>query len=334
MEQQIQTSIWHDGIMGLVVGDALGVPVEFMTRSQIKKSENGPVTGMRGFGTFNMPAGTWSDDSSMALATMCALTKGSIDLKYIMTLFRDWQDRGEFTPFGRVFDEGNTCREAIGAFKKCGNPASCGVTGEYANGNGALMRILPICLFVYQKVKSNEMTDDEAVKNVHNVAALTHNHLRSNMCCGVYYFLVKSILDNKDNNTVSLLDILQDGMDKARAFYGKDPQNAYEMKQLDRIWNLRKFVDTPEHEIKSSGYVIDTIEAALWCVINTNSFKDAALMAVNLGNDTDTVAAVTGGLAGLYYGFYGIPAEWRNSIRSVTKILAPCDAIAGIKVEP
>lgn len=326
-ESMIETSKWLDGMMGLVVGDALGVPVEFMTREEIKNCSEGPVTGMRGHGTFDMPAGTWSDDSSMALATLDALNiDDDINLNAIMTRFIYWQDGGDYTPFRETFDEGNTCRAAIEAFKKDNDPKTCGVTGDYANGNGALMRILPICIYVSEKVMNGEMSDEQAVAHVHEVAALTHNHLRSCMCCGVYYFLTKEILkSNEGAEKEPIIDVLQRGMDEANAFYGKDSANAKEMSRLLRIWNLSELRDIPEHQIKSTGYVIDTIEAALWCLTTTDSYKDAVLKAVNLGDDTDTVGSVTGGLAGLFYGYYGIPDNWRNAICSVGDVLNACD---------
>jgi len=318
--------------MGLVVGDALGVPVEFMTRDEIRESSEGPVTGMRGHGTYDVPSGTWSDDSSMALATLVSLNdKGTIDLDNIMRQFTYWQEFGEYTPFHETFDEGLTCRAAIDAFKKDGNPKTCGVTGEHANGNGALMRILPLCLFVYEKVKTGKMIDEEAIKRVHEVAALTHNHLRSCMCCGVYYFLVKAILTNKDKQVANLIDILQQGMDAARCFYIGNPKNANEMRYLDRVWNLREFQEVPKEKIKSSGYVIDTLEAALWCLIRSKSYRETVLLAVNLGDDTDTVASVTGGLAGLFYGYDNIPSEWIADICSLQDIVDSCEEMANVK---
>lgn len=327
----MQTSIWHDGMMGLVVGDALGVPVEFMSREKIRRSAEGPVTGMRGFGSHNMPAGTWSDDSSLALATLVSLIdQQTINLDHIMWLFSNWHDCGDYSPFREVFDEGATCAEAIEAYKQDHDPKTCGRTGTYANGNGALMRILPVCLFVYEKVKAGAMTDAEAVEAVHEVAALTHNHLRSCMCCGVYYFLCKAVLDRKAEEG-SLMEILQEGLDHAKAFYGANRKNRAEMEHFARIWNLAQFAQTPEDRIKSSGYVIDTLEAALWSLAGTANYSEAVLRAVNLGDDTDTVAAVTGGLAGLFYGAEGIPQEWRDTIVKVDCFLDSCDEMAGIR---
>lgn len=307
---------WHDGIFGFAVGDALGVPVQFMSREEIKKCPEGPVTGMRGGGVFNMPAGTWSDDTSMTYATMESLEdKWDIDLESIADEFVYWLLYNWYTPADKAFDIGNTCRTAIMDFKDKKDVRNCGVKGEYANGNGALMRILPICLFDYDRMKDGKCDIDKAIKDVHEVGSLTHNHLRSNMCCGFYFFMVKAILDgkkNKSNDTLS--DLLQKGIDDAKDYYSGDDANLTEMKTLERIMNLKEFAKVKEEAIKSSGYVIDTVEAAVWCLITTENYKECMLKAVNLGDDTDTVAAIAGGLAGLFYGYEAIPEEWLEVI--------------------
>ncbi|MGN0362668.1 MAG: ADP-ribosylglycohydrolase family protein, partial [Bilifractor sp.] len=160
---------WEDGILGLVTGDALGVPVEFKSREELKIN---PVRDMLGFGTYDVPAGSWSDDSSMALAELASLVesqnsqneKGTeseedtdslsgleslIDLNDIMRRFAAWIDYGEYTPQGVAFDRGNTCSTAISRFKEGKDVQSCGSTGENSNGNGSLMRILPVCIYLW-----------------------------------------------------------------------------------------------------------------------------------------------------------------------------------------
>ena len=148
----MKKNIWLNCIMGLVVGDALGCPVQFLRREEIRK--RGFVTGMEGYGTYNMPEGTWTDDSSMALATLDSMIqKKGIDPEDIMKCFMKWEFEGEYTPFGKAFDEGMTCTDAIYNFRDSGDYKTCGRTGEYANGNGALVRILPVCLYFIQKNK-------------------------------------------------------------------------------------------------------------------------------------------------------------------------------------
>jgi ADP-ribosylglycohydrolase len=308
-------NIWLDGMMGLVVGDALGVPVQFMTRSEIRSRAQGPVTGMESGGAYDMPDGTWSDDSSMALATMASLQdKKNVDLNDIMLQFVKWEVKGEYTPFGEAFDEGNTCSSAIYDYIAHLDAATCGKKGEYANGNGALMRILPACLYYCDRQKKICTSEDEAIYGIHAISALTHNHLRSQMCCGIYYFMAKRLIDGA-GKAVQLQQLLQEGIDAGLKYYGKDIRNLTEMAYLGRLFDLNELKDTPDEKILSSGYVIDTIEAAVWCLITTDTLKDCLLKAVNLGDDTDTVAAVAGGLAGLYYGYEQIPEEWLKVIQ-------------------
>lgn len=308
----MKTNIWLNGMMGLIVGDALGVPVQFMDRTEIRNRAQGPVTGMESGGVYQMPEGTWSDDSSMALATLeSLLEKKEADPLDIMQRFVKWDQEGEYTPFGRAFDQGITCSNAIYQFIKNPDIRTCGAIGEHANGNGALMRILPVCLYYYEKQKLVCTSEDEAIEGIHRISGLTHNHLRSKMCCGIYYFCVKSIIEGTRKTIVPSLEVLlQEGMDHGRKYYRQDIRNLTEMAHFERLYHLSEFSGTSEDKIKTTGYVIDSFEAAIWCLITTDSYKECMLKAVNLGDDTDTVAAIAGGLAGLYYRYEAIPQEW------------------------
>lgn len=326
--------IYLDGMMGLIVGDALGIPVQFMSREDIL--EEGEVTGMEGYGTFHLPPGSWSDDSSMALATLDSIVRAKkVDLTDIMVRFARWEAVGEYTPFGQSFDEGMTCRRAIQNFVETRDPLSCGITGEYANGNGALMRILPVCIYAWERMERG-LGLAQAVSMVQQAAALTHNHLRSHIACGLYFFMVKSILDTRKSIQMgdadiisenqsdsicetaaksSLTGILQVGMDEGLAFYKKDIRNLAQLSCYSRTFQLEELRSIPVQEIRSSGYVVDSFEAALWSLITTDSLPEALLRAVNLGKDTDTIAAIAGGLAGLYYGYEAIPEDWLEEIQ-------------------
>ena len=307
-EKENKNNIWLDGMMGLVVGDALGMPVQFVDRQELK---NCPVETMEGYGTYDMPPGTWSDDSSMALATLSSIReKNAIDCDDIMERFMDWNLRGEYTPAGVAFDQGRTCMEAIFNYARNKDYITCGKTGEYANGNGALMRIMPVCLYAYNKVSKNEWADEDAVESVHLVSSLTHNHMRSKMACGIYYFMIKGILDNEG----ALLSRLQVGIDEAKRYYQADITNYVEFAHYGRLLDLDRFSQCNENDIKSSGYVVDSLEAAVWSLIVTDGFEDALLTAVNLGDDTDTVGAIAGGLAGLFYGYAKMPKDWLQTI--------------------
>lgn len=301
-----------DGMMGLIVGDALGVPVEFTSREERKAD---PVTDMREYGTYHMPKGTWSDDSSMALATLDALKDG-YHLERIMSNFVDWMEDAVYTPYREVFDAGCTCCTAIDRYidyPEQYDVHNCGCTGERENGNGSLMRILPACIYLYHR--KSELPQEEILQRIHDISALTHAHLRSKMACGLYYFLVEAILDAKIlEQTGSLGECLQKGMDAGLEFYGRESGNLAELGKFDEFRDLAEFKKTAEGKINGSGYVVASFEAALWCLLNTESYRECVLKAVNLGDDTDTTAAIAGGLAGLYYGYEAIPEEWRNAI--------------------
>ena len=300
-------NIWKSGMYGLIVADAMGVPVEFSSREDRKLD---PVTDMRGYGTYNQPEGTWSDDSSMAIATLASIRdKGKIDYKDIMDRFQYWCMNGEYTPFDNVFDIGIATSRAIMKYSTGADPLQSGGETEWDNGNGSLMRILPVCLYIFEKQKNVKLSDNEAIDIIHNCSALTHAHLRSKIACGIYYFLVKAILD-KDGE---LTERLQQGVDKAFEYYNKNTQS--ELDNYNRLISLSEFKDISEDRIKSTGYVVYTLEAVIWCLINTSSYEEAILKAVNLGDDTDTVAAITGGLAGLYYGYGNIPEKWKSKLQ-------------------
>lgn len=291
-------NIYLDGIMGVVVGDALGVPVEFSDRSELKAE---PVEGMIGYGTYNLPAGSWSDDSSMTLATLDSLREG-YDLADMMDKFVEWMEEGAYTPFGEMFDIGNATSMAIMRYLRSKNVCTCGGRTVRDNGNGSLMRIMPICLYCYIDYRNKKISIEKAISMIYGVSSLTHNHMRSKVACALYFFMVKAILE-KDG---TLQEKLQEGLNEGFEFMADEPEaDAY-----FRTKNLEIFKNTEEDKIKSSGYVVDSFEAAVWCLINTGSYKDAVLKAVNLGSDTDTVAAIAGGLAGLHYGYDAIPDEW------------------------
>ena len=303
------SNIWKDGMLGLIVGDALGVPVEFMSRTELMKN---PVTGMREYGTHHQPRGTWSDDSSMALAELDSIrTVGNIDYTDMMERFSRWCMHGEYTPFGEVFDIGMATSRALMNYAKGMAPLESGGKTEWDNGNGSLMRILPICLYLFERQKKVCTSENESIYMIHAVSALTHAHVRSQMACGIYYFLVKAILEEEG----SLEKRLQKGMERAYQYYRQNLSNHRELENYKRLADLSEFKETPKEGIKSSGYVVDTLEAAVWCLLHSHSYKETVLMAVNLGEDTDTVGAVAGGLAGLYYKEEGIPQEWTQILQ-------------------
>ena len=302
-------TIWKDGIMGVIIGDALGCPVQFMDRRSIARQ---PVTKMTGYGTYNMPPGTWTDDGSLTLATLVSIRENKgINPADIMYRFALWLTKGEYTPFGEAFDNGRGTTEAIVRYMNNPDVSTCGGTTVRDNGNGSLMRIIPVCLYCYDQQQAGKLTDADAIALIDRVSGLTHNHMRAKIACGLYYFMIREIL-NADG---SLIDRLQKGIDAGAAFYMQDPQYSGEISRYGRLRDLSAFRGIPASEIKSSGYVVDTLEAAVWSLLKTGTFRDALLVAVNLGDDTDTVGAICGGLAGLYYGYDEIPEDWLAAIR-------------------
>ena len=280
----------YDGIMGLVVGDALGVPFEFRKRDTFK------AVDMVGYGLYNQPPGTWSDDSSLTLATLESIGRtGMIDTIDIMVNFSCWLGKGRFTPYGQVFDVGGTTRAAIERFQRGVEPLKCGGDLLTDNGNGSLMRILPLAFA------------NSSYADVVNVSSLTHAHPISKRACLLYVIVAEQLMKGK-----SLSPILTDEM------WGG------EFRRLSGIWEMER------DEVKSSGYVVDTLEAALWCLYHTDTYRDCVLTAVNLGGDTDTIAAVAGGLAGIMYGCggeNGIPEAWINQIPRKDFIKDLCEKV-------
>ena len=308
-------NIWKDGIMGVVTGDALGCPVQFESRQEVAAH---PVTGMRGYGTFNLPAGSWTDDSSLTLALAESIGRlGKIDPCDIGDNFVKWLDHGEFTPFGYAYDIGGATMSSVLRYKRSHDPKTCGGRTEWDNGNGSLMRILPACLYCVEK----DLDDSEAYSLIHAVGSLTHAHIRSNIACGLTFAMAKSILKGSG----PLTKRLQNGLDCGFKHYEAALSDQESVLLYNRLRDLEAFARLPASEIKSTGYVVDTLEAAVWSLITTESFKDALLRAVNLGHDTDTVGAVCGGLEGLFYGYDSIPEEWLKVIQRREWIEGICD---------
>ena len=288
-------------IMGVAVGDALGVPVEFKKRGTFH------VTGMQGYGTHHQPPGTWSDDTSLTLALADGLLPEEVNLEGVARRFTEWYDKAAYTAHGKVFDVGNATAEAIKRLKKGVAPEKAGGSGEHDNGNGSLMRIAPLAFYMFG-IRSAE----ERFRIVREVSSITHAHEWSVAACYIY---------------VEMLNKLRMGRKKKAAYTELREDFAHGVPFISKA-TLGKFVrilendisTLPEEEIRSSGFVIDTLEAAFWCFMTTDNYEDAVLKAVNLGDDTDTTGAVTGALAGLAYGLDSIPQEWRNQLAASDEV--------------
>ena len=291
----------HDRLMGAlwgaVVGDALGVPVEFSSREERRRD---PVAGVRGFGTWNQPPGTWSDDSYLLLATVESLLEG-YDLEHMGKAFAGWLHEGKWRPHGRVFDIGGTTRHAIDAIY-FGTPAEeAGQTSEQSNGNGSLMRILPIGLAFWSS------SGDEICEAAERASSLTHGHAWSRMACAYYCLLARRLFRGEDK-----FSAVGTTTDEFVAHYKQTPF-AEHLSQFDFLIN-ESISTCNETKIDSSGFVLSTLNASVWCLLRETSYSATVLRAINLGGDTDTTACVVGGLAGLIYGRDGIPEEWFHEL--------------------
>lgn len=310
----------YDGIIGVAIGDALGVPVEFISREKLAKS---PVTDMQGYGIHNQPAGTWSDDTSLTLALMDSIAqKQGIDERDIMDKFSRWLLYGMYTATGEVFDVGSTMYRAIMNYGHGMNPLECGGISEYENGNGSLMRILPIAYYFFKKRVTFSL--NEKMEMVHHISSLTHRHAISLIGCGIYVNVALKLL----TGSLPLKEGIRSGIEEAFGYYTNlkwEARSAYA-----RLKDIKGFADLPESEIRSSGYVVDTLEAAIWCLLNTDSFQECVLKAVNLGDDTDTTGAVAGGLAGIYYGIRSIPEKWQAAILKRDEIEVLCTKLENL----
>ena len=294
----VTVEIIRGAVFGAAIGDAVGVPYEFLSREEMRRR---PATDMVGNGTYHQPAGTWSDDTTMILCTLDKLDP-SLDYDAIMKAFLSWVDDGDYTPHGSCFDIGNTTRLALMRYAQGGKPTESGLDDAYSNGNGSLMRIIPAALYA----DAHGLSADEAVRLSHRLSSLTHAHMRSQMGCGIFTCIALALIQRADKSSV------YEGIRTAEKFYSGE-EYASEIVNYSRVLSSG-FAALPEKDIKSSGYVVDTLECAVWCLLNTDSYRDCVLRAVNFGKDTDTAACVAGALAGLLYGVEGIPLKWQSML--------------------
>ncbi len=302
-----------DALLGVATGDALGVPVEFVSRGM---RDDNPVTGMREKGSHNQLAGTWSDDTSLTLCLAEMLCK-PYDIKTLAGYFVNWKEHGFYTARGYVFDIGIATSVAIQQLAIGVEPVLAGGTDEYSNGNGSLMRILPLLFYIKDK------PIEQRFSYTREVSSLTHRHIRSVIACFIYLEYARLLLAGVDKVAA------YKQMQQTVLSYLKDNYvcSEEELNKFHRVlglkvgnYDINPLIDLEIDEVNSAGYVIDTLEASLWCILQTNNFSEAVLKAVNLGNDTDTTGAVTGGLAGLLYGAETIPAEWLALLAKRTEI--------------
>lgn len=285
------------------------MPVEFKSRAYLDQN---PVADMLGYGTHHQLPGTWSDDTSLTLCLIDALIEEKFSLEKVAEKFIHWLQLGLWTARGEVFDVGITSRQSIHRLMNGVPPVHSGSCGEHENGNGSLMRILPL-LFYFHDKHINYRFDTTRL-----ISGITHGHIRSVVACFYYLEFARYIFLGKDKRW-AYQALKSDLTTFLNSLY-------IDAEELDVFNSLLKdnIFDKSRNDIKSSGYVIHTLEASIWCIMNTENYSEAVLLAVNLGEDTDTTAAVTGGLAGLLYGLESFPKEWRHGLARYDDIFELC----------
>ena len=289
-------SLNKDILLGTAIGDALGLPVQFLEREVVAKN---PITTMEGLYQFNIPAGTWSDNTSLSFCLAESLCNG-YDLNDIINKFTKWMYEDYWTPANETFDINYINYFAIVNLRNNGSPHVTGIDNKRGNRDGSLMRILPLVPYILN------MGKEDRFRIIGEVSSLTHRHPRSILACislcefAIQYINSQSIEKAYQAMQQTILQLL-----KKEMFIEED----IPFKRLVGL-SYEEFKAIELKDIHSTEYVIDTLEASLWCIFNTTNYKDAVLKAVNLGDDANTVGAITGGLAGIIYGYDTIPPEW------------------------
>ena len=287
-----------DSILGHAVGDAMGVPTEFRLREQLLKK---PVTKMVEFTRMGLPKGTWSDDTSMEIATIDSFIQNNrFDYDDIMRRWVDWVNKSDYTATGITFDVGRTCLRAITRYTEGVKALECGANSLDTNGNGSLMRILPIALYSYYKKLNNE----SIINLVNDISSLTHAHDISKLGCYIYVKYISYLLYG-----LSKEDAYRCIQREDYSSYSEEAINMYKRILKDNI------KDYSVRDIRSSGYIVDTLECSLWIIMNARDFKEAIIASTNIGGDTDTIGAVTGSIAGIIYGYDSIPKDWLEDLQ-------------------
>ena len=285
-------------LIGLAIGDAIGTTVEFKARDTFE-----PVTDMVGGGPFDLEAGQWTDDTSMALCLAeSLLISNGFDADDLMQRFCMWWDEGYLSSTGECFDIGITVSEALSRFTISGNPFS-GSSDPLSAGNGSIMRLAPVPMYYYKDLKK---TIEIAVLS----SKTTHGTEECLEAGDFFSCILNSSLIGKAKE-----EILKTGYTRS---YKKE-----KIKDIAQESYLKKSIA----DIRGTGYVVESLEAALWCFEKSDSFESAILSAVNLGDDADTTAAVCGQLAGAYYGYKGMPSHWKEQLCMHDKILGICDEL-------
>ena len=292
-------------LLGLAAGDAVGTVVEFK-----KPGTFPPVTDMTGGGTWGLQPGQWTDDTSMALCLADSLIAcGSFDAADQMSRYVRWWREGYLSSTGACFDIGNATREALSRYRDTGEPFA-GSTDPYSAGNGSLMRLAPASLFF--------ASDPElAIRMSGESSRTTHGAVTCVDACRYFGGLLVGAVQGVDKDI-----LLSARYSPVPGLWERQPLCV----EIDEI-TAGSFKSKQPPEIVDSGYVVESLEAALWAFYHSTDFRDGCLLAVNLGDDADTTAAIYGQIAGAYYSVDGIPAEWRERVAMGEFIMQLADGL-------
>jgi ADP-ribosyl-[dinitrogen reductase] hydrolase len=296
---------WRGAMLGLAVGDAVGTTVEFRAPGSFE-----PITDMAGGGPFGLEAGQWTDDTSMALCLAESLIeRGGFDARDQMQRYVRWYREGYNSSTGRCFDVGDTVRGALHRYERTGEPYA-GDNSRSAAGNGSLMRLAPVPLRFAEE-------PELAIRLAAESSRMTHQARAAVDACRYFAGLLIGALQGADRDKM-----LSERFTPVPGLWEREPLSP----EIDEIAAGSYWRRQPP-EIRASGYVVHSLEAALWAFACSESFEDGCLAAVNLGEDADTTAAIYGQIAGAYYGEQGIPAPWRDRLWEADRISALADQL-------
>lgn len=292
-------------LIGLSAGDALGTTLEFEPPGSFE-----PINDMVGGGPFQLEPGQWTDDTSMALCLAESLTHcGGFDAKHQMDMYVRWYKEGFLSSNGLCFDIGTTVEDALERFIHSGDPIA-GSTDPQSAGNGSLMRLAPVPMF-YAGSLSN------AVKFAASSSRTTHGCIEAVDACRLYAYMLVLALGGASKE-----EILQSPVNDTERIWSDSPL----CESIEEIAR-GSYRHRQPRTIEGTGYVVRSLEAALWAFNRSDSFREGALLAVNLGDDADTTGAIYGQLAGAFFGSDGIPVEWRERLTMINAITAYADTL-------
>ncbi len=294
-------------MLGLAIGDAMGAPVEFMKRGSFE-----PVMGYRSGGKFRLNAGDWTDDTAMALCLAQSLIDSNgFNPTDQLDKYLRWIDTGYMSCTGKMVGLGKTCMRSLIIYRIRGQ-AYTNMKSEKFSGNGSLMRLAPICIYYADDL-------DQAVHYAALSSKTTHASPIAVDCCRYFAYVILKIMNGAKKNTLFSDCFVSD----VYKYFTDEPLH----RELNSIIRC-EYISKSEDEIQSTGYVIHSLEASLWSFYHTDTFEEAILKSVNLGDDADTVGAITGQLAGAFYGVDGIPDKWINGLSKSDEIVVMMERLA------